>query len=236
MHPLFDDYKTIRRRIERKLSRPGFVLLHVGFFFFATLLLMASAPNSVPIERPFMLLVWSIVLLAHSLAMMRLSGVPDKRRETLIQQELEQRLEKDDTELVSDHRQAFRVQALLDEDIRHRAGFFVSLSALLGLNVVMWLASFGQTLEALDNFSGYWHEVARMVLAGIVPALAINRWRRTRRDQEISARLSDSALDLSEKRKRLSDEVYAFEEDGELVDEVADRLVLEDEEKTKLKT
>src|SRR5688572_20845940 len=126
MHPLFDDYKTIRRRIERKLARPGFVLLHVGFFFFATLLLMASAPN-VSFDRPVMMLVWSVVLLLHSLAMTWLSGVPDHRREAWIQHELKQRLEKDDTDLISDNRQAFRVQALLDEDIRHRAGFFVSM-------------------------------------------------------------------------------------------------------------
>jgi hypothetical protein len=234
MNPYFDDYKTIRRRIERKLARPDFVLLHVGFFFFATLLLMASAPN-VALDRPFMLLVWSVILLIHSLVMTQRSAVLDQRREGAIQTELQQRLEKDDTELVSDNRQAFRVQSILDEDLRQRAGQFVSISALLGLNVVMWLGSFWQTGWVDPWTSGYWHEVSRIVLAGIVPALVLNRWWRGKRDQELVARLANTNIDLSNKRKRLSDEDYAFAEDGELVDEVADLLRLENQEKAKVK-
>lgn len=234
MHPLFDDYQTIRRRIERRLARPGFVLLHAAFFFFSSLLLMASAPN-VDFDRPVIMLVWSIFLLLHSLVMMRLSGVPDQRREAHIQDELEQRVERDDTALVTDHRQAFRVQAMLEEYIRHRAGFFVSLSILLGLNVIMWLGSAWQTGFVDPWTSGYWHEAARIVLAAIVPALAFNRLQRHRRDQAIAARLTDMDLSISDKRKRLSDEVYAFDEEGEHVDNVVDHIMLEEDEKAKLK-
>jgi len=150
---------------------------------------------------------------------------------------LKQRLEKDDTDLVSDNRQAFRVQALLDEDIRHRAGIFVTLSVVLGLNVMVWLGSVWQTGWVDPWTSGYWHEAARLVLVSLIPAVAFNRWRHTHRDQALAAQLANTEFDLSDKRKRLSDEgeVYDFNEDGELVDEVADRLRLESDEKAKMK-
>lgn len=234
MHPLFNDYKTIRHRIERNLARPDSVLLHSLIFFFATFLVMAGAPN-VTFDRPLMLLVWSGLLMMHSLAMTWLSGVPKHRREAWIKHELKQRLENDDTDLVSNNRQAFRVQALLDEDIRHRSGIFVTLSVLLGLNVMLWLGSVWQTGWVDPWTSGYWHEAARLVLVSLIPAVAFNLWRHTHRDQAIEARLANTELDVSDKRKRLSDEDYVFDEDGELVDDVAEHLMLEDEEQARLK-
>ena len=135
-----------------------------------------------------------------------------------VDDELNQRLERGDTELLDNPRAAFRLQALLNEDIRERAGIFTAIMAFLMVNAVTWLA-----WAAQGAYSSYtWQMTVPTTLVFLLPALALNTWRRARRNRRIVRTLSgERGFDAPlMKAKRTLDEetAYRLSDDGELVE------------------
>lgn len=227
------DYVEIRRRIERRLASGVGLVVHLALFLLACVIGAALHPpyyyffnygvfsySGTWHVAALLMLAWSLVLAFHGLQTYRRAGTASKRRFEAVEDELTERYEADDTELLASPRQAFRVQALLNEDIRLRAGWIVSLDVLLAGNVLLWLA------HAADQGRdpAHWKATLLFAVLALPVIFAVNRVRRMRRDARLRrilrARRADEAT--SAKRKRSFDdelERYArLADDGELTD------------------
>jgi Na+/melibiose symporter-like transporter len=233
-HPLFLDYLHIRQRIESRMASSQAILTHIGLFLIAVLALLIT--TLYPINYPYvprshfidagasyLMTVWSIALLGHGVWVYRKSGASANTRARAVENEINQRLEHEDTELFDNPRQVFRLQAVLNEDIRLRAGLFTPITLFLMLNAVTWAAWAVQGAST----SYTWQMTIPTALVILLPPLAVNTWRRNRRNRRIM-RLLTNEYAVSEKPKRTAedarDAVYRLSDDGELV-----QIVEEDE-------
>jgi hypothetical protein len=231
-HPLFLDYLQIRQRVESRLASSQVILAHIGLFLIAVLALLIT--TLYPINYPYvprlhfidpgvsyLMTVWSILLLGHGLSAYQKSGASNNKRAQIIEDEVNQRLEHGDTELLDNPRQAFRLQALLNEDIRLRAGLFAPIMLFLMLNAVTWAAWAVQGAST----SYTWQMTIPTALFFLSPPLAVNTWRRARRNRRIMRLLTDEYV-ASEKPKRTAqaahDAAYHLSDDGELVQIIED--------------
>jgi hypothetical protein len=231
-HPLFLDYLQIRQRVESRLASSQAIFAHIGLFLIAVLALLITTlyPINYPyVPRPqfidlgvsYVMTVWSILLLGHGLSAYQKSGASHNKRAHIIENEVNQRLEHGDTELLDNPRQAFRLQALLNEDIRLRAGLFTPILLFLMLNAVTWAAWAVQGAST----SYTWQMTIPTALFILLPPLAVNAWRRARRNRRIARLLTDEyagALKPKRTTQAAADAVYRLSDDGELVQIVED--------------
>lgn len=136
----------------------------------------------------------------------------------MIEDELKQRIEQGDTDLLDNPRQTFQIHGLLSEDVRLRAGVFVPITAFVLLNALSWVVWAIQ--GAYSSYS--WTVTLPTTLVFILPALVVNVIRRGRRNRRIKRLLGeDSAYGAPWKAKRNADvedeAIYRLSEDGELV-------------------
>jgi hypothetical protein len=226
--PLFLDYLQIRQRIESRLAASQAILAHIGLYLIAVLAFLIASiypPNYPYVPRSYfiepgvsyLMTAWSILLLGHGVWAYRKSGASGNIRAQAIENEINQRLEHGDTELLSNPRHAFRLQALLNEDIRLRAGLFAPIMTFLMLNAVTWAAWAVQ-----GEFTSYtWQMTVPTALVVLLPPLAVNAWRRGRRNRRIMRLLTDEyAASMKPKRtvEVAYDAAYRLSDDGELVE------------------
>ncbi len=239
-HPLFLDYLQIRHRVESRLASSQAILAHIGLFLIAVLALLITTlypinypyvPRShfIDVGASYLMTAWSIILLGHGVLAYRKSGASANTRAQVVENEINQRLENGDTELLDNPRQAFRLQALLNEDIRLRAGLFVPIMLFLMLNAVTWAAWAVQGAST----SYTWQMTVPTALVLLPPPLAMNAWRRARRNRRIMRLLTDEyTVPLKPKRtaEAADDAVYRLSDDGELVQ------IIEEEEPLVMRT
>lgn len=220
------DYAEIRRRVERRLASGQILVIHIAVFLLAIIGLVAIfGPRSYVsgglVWAHVGMTGWSGLLLLHSLWAYRNSGSTASRRLEAVQTEINERLEAGDTELLASPRQAFRVQSLLDEDVRLRAGWIPALGIAALVNSFIW----GVSLIAGASTGGIWSMIVLLSILWFPATYAINQTRRRMRDnklQRILAVRPVAAPADAAKRKRSFDaelERYArLSDDGELID------------------
>lgn len=231
------DYKEIRRRVERRLKQGTGLLAHVILYLLAVVVVVLSGTylnysyfsvdNGVRqfyevyvnpgIGIPFVL--WSLVLLFHALRVYRKSGADGDTREQAVETELRARLAADDTTLLADRRQSFRVHSLMVEDILARSGRINSLMLVAVVNAVVWLA------WALAGARTPYAWLGAVLIAPVVllPLLALNSHARRRQEKKVMYTLENWQVPPHIRPKRQSPD-YAetdpphLADDGELVE------------------
>ncbi len=211
----FHEYTAIRRRVERHLNSGMILVFHIVLFVLASYFMYASR-QSVLQMRNFasFMTVWSFVLLAQSVWAYRRSGAFAKSRERVINAELAERIKRDDTALLDNPRFHFRIQTLLDDDIQQRAGVAAVLLTYAGVNAATWV------FWALQGVVS-WTLVPTIAVFMLVPAYALNRWRRQRRDARLRALLGEMPRpDTTRDRfwDDADDRAMRLTADGELID------------------
>lgn len=219
------DYVEIRRRVERRLASGIGVVAHTGIFVLAAfmgVLALGRYPYSVDSAMfpSFIMMLWAGLLVLHGLWTYRRAGTGFGRRSAAIESELSERYDADDTELLASSRHLFRVQSLMDEDVRMRAGWIVGVNMFLIGNLVFWL---GLTFGEAGRWSA-WPVVPMLASMWFPSIYAINQVRRRMRDGKMRRILAvrPVAAERAVKQKRSFDgelERYArLSDDGELVD------------------
>jgi hypothetical protein len=225
--PLFFEYSEVRRRVERKLANTQLVMSHFLVFLFAEMVVLSTRVPGEPsywrqlptsIGIPFAL--WSFVLLGHGLWVYRKSGASAKAREAVIHSQLEERLEHGDTELLNTQREAFRLQGLLDEDIRKRSSVYTTTLVFLALNVVGWVIYVASQRDATFPWN-----VMPLTLMFLTPALMVNFLSRLQRKRIYTELLEhwqsqpDTSAQKSKQKRREDDAAVRLSDDGELVED-----------------
>ena len=220
------DYVEIRRRVERRLASGHVLAAHTALFVLATFALSAVFPPymysaTATTAASLLMFGWSLVLALHGITAYRSAGTGQARRSVAIDNELGERLDAADTELLVTPRHAFRVRALLDEDVRQRAGWIVGVNAFLLGNVIFWLT----LIFAGSRFTPPWPVVPMLAFLWFPGIYAVNQVRRRLRDgklRNILAVRPVAAMPSAAKQKRSFDaelERYTrLSDDGELMD------------------
>jgi hypothetical protein len=182
--PLFIEYQEIRRRIEHRLARMQAVMGHILVNFAAMIAIFIYYDNSsvFQVDRrltAFMML-WSQFLLLHSLWVYRKSAASNKARDAAITHQLDERIERDDTEILNNPREAFRLHGLLEEDIRKRSGMFLPALLFVGLNAMMWMMA--MSFRSTTFYPG--EVIIPMFFMFLIPAVIINMFRRGSRERK----------------------------------------------------
>lgn len=225
------DYKEIRRRVERRFKKgywlAGNLALFLLFVLYCTLIGYFYVSPMYPDRSYFIepaagvfVTIWSALLFFHSLIAYRKSGAFSERREEAIEGELRERLAQDDTLLLSDRHQAFRIHALLAEDIQQRTRDFTTVLTFTGINAAVWV------LWALVGASTpvAWSVTSLLTLLVLLPLLLISRANRRRQDHKLTHTLANWDVQASyAKRKRqmpdyADDYTARLTDDGELVE------------------
>jgi hypothetical protein len=160
------------------------------------------------------MLGWSSFLLLHTVLAWRRSGVMSARREEIVEHEMRERLEKGDSYLGDNPKDAFRIFGLLEEDILKRAGIFYTLGTYNLLNVLIWCGSlFSDGLKS----SFAWQMVP---LLGVLflPVLLYGFWRRSRHEAKVKKLIGAIVENEADEKPKIDRLVY-LSDDGELVDE-----------------
>lgn len=226
------DYREIRRRVERRFKNGYFLAGHLALFLlfvlYCTMIGYFYISPPYYLDRPYFIdpnaggfvTVWSVLLFFHSLHAYRRSGASGERREETIEGELRERLAQDDTLLLSDRRQAFRIHALLAEDIQRRARDFTTLLIFAGFNVVVWV------LWALAGAISpvAWSVTSLLTLLVLLPVLLINRANRRRHEQKLMDTITNWNIQPQVAKRKRQTPDYAEEypsrlsDDGELAE------------------
>jgi len=218
------DYVEIRRRIERRLASGRGLVVHCLLFMLAlagsiAMFAMYEGTSRVAWLNLFMA-GWSGILLLHGIGVYRYGGSSTTRRLAAVQAEINERIEAADTELLATPREAFRVQSLLDEDVRLRAGWVPALDFALLINCFIW----GMTLAVNATSGDVWFIVLMLSMFWLPATYAVNQTRRLIRDSKLRQVFSQRAVsfDGAIRRKRSFDsdlERYVrLSDDGELID------------------
>ncbi len=198
-YSIYVEYKEIRRRVERRLKQGTGLLAHVALYLLAVVVVVLSrtylnysyfsVDNGVRqfyevyvnpgVGVPFIL--WSLILLFHARQVYRKSGADADSREQAVEAELRDRLAADDTTLLADRRQSFRVHSLLVEDILARSGRINSLMLVAVVNAVAWLA------WALAGANTPYAWLGAVLIAPVIllPLLALNNHARRRQEKKV---------------------------------------------------
>jgi hypothetical protein len=218
----FFEYAEIRRRIERRLPSNVDVIIHAAVYFMAVLAgALADIGWAGGGVLSLMMGAWCALLLLHSFWAYRRGAGSTQSRAYAIQAELSERYEADDTALLETPRQAFRLQSLLDEDVRMRAGWIFGLNVFLLGNGFFWLTLF------MGGWQGgrVWGTVPFLAAIWFPGVYAVNYLRRMRRDGNIRRMVAARPVvvpSVTSKQKRsYQDEVARYTrltDDGELVE------------------
>jgi hypothetical protein len=242
----FYDYREIRRRVENRLGGDLSVLTHAILFLIVSVAIMnnargmESAPGSgvwqyLPPDFKIypQMSLWGVILVVHGVWTCLRVGLPKPIRTRVIDTEIKERLEQEDTQLLEDHRHIFHIKGFLDEDMRQRA-----MVALLILAVLIYIASVWIRITFYDFLRmEYFSPQAtvppvaipiaiRFGPALIVPATLLVYWfQRNRRDQKFKQLVAawGAAGDEVKNKHELKAKSVRLSDDGELI-AVADDL------------
>jgi hypothetical protein len=238
---MFHDFQEIRRRIEKRLRSVQAVLIHAALFLVGSIAVLSNSSPGLQWNffegyryglRDFVsvgwITLWSVVLMAHGIWAVLRSGLSKKVRMRIIDEELRERLDQEDTHLLENPRRIFHIKGFLDEDIRQRAGVFVPLLAVLLYALVFWIR-----LTFVDGVSMWWSSsqqiaappLAQQVAIRVAPvlivpvALVVNLWRRRLRDNKIMRLIAawSTESDTSKTKHDSKGKVMRLSDDGELV-------------------
>lgn len=219
------DYVEIRRRIERRLSSGTALGLHLGLYLAVLIGLIGvfgRVQGSATVTWVNLFMAgWSGVLLMHGLWTARQSALSNRQRHSAVHTEINARLDSGDTELLADVRGVFRVQSLLEEDVRMRAGWNVTL---LGYILVMNAAWGVNLLTRQIADATIWHILILMSFFALPAIYTINKTRRYLRDRKLERALISHPRrqQTAAKHKRSFEadlDAYArLSDDGELVE------------------
>lgn len=217
---IFLDYLELRRRVEKRLSKVNWVLLHSIVFVLATGVFLSVATSGVAFpprdyfvrpEYGQAMTAWSIILLGHVLWAFSRSGASDARRNDMIEREMRERIQNDDTYLSDNPKDLFRIHGLMEEDIQKRSSAFYTLRLFSILNVIFWLGSlYSDQLRS----SAPWQLVPMMGVA-FIPILLFNGWRRSRYEGKVR-KLLGSATPTETTYSTDDDRFVRLSDDGEL--------------------
>lgn len=186
----FLNYLEIRRRIERRLMPMSWLGLHILLFVAVDIFALSSYtrhPSGMTFASLSMaqvMLVWSVVLLAHGVWSLVRSGAWTNRRSRVIEQEMRERFEQADTYLVQDERDWFRIHGLLENDVRARSSAAQWLTLFTVINALNWIGSGG------GYMTSYPWQITPMLALVLVPVLAFAAWRSGRRERKLVTMLS----------------------------------------------
>jgi hypothetical protein len=219
------DYVEIRRRIERRLSSGTALVLHLGVYLAVMVGLIGvfgRVYGSATVTWVNLFMAgWSGVLLLHGLWTARQSALSNSQRHSAVHAEITERLDASDTELLADVRGVFRVQSLIEEDVRMRAGWNVSL---LGYILVMNAAWGVNMLTRQIADATIWHILILMSFFALPVIYSFNKGRRYLRNRKLERVFATHPRQhqavAKEKRSFEADlNAYArLSDDGELVD------------------
>lgn len=221
---IFLDYLELRRRIEKRLAKVNWLLLHT--ILFVLMIGLAFAYRSdlaydtfspyyfIDPTYGFGFTVWSVILLGHTLWSFSRSGASGGRRGEMIEREMRERVQNDDTYLSDNPKDLFRIHGLLDEDIQKRAGVFYSLRFFAVVNALIWLGS--AVSDGLTS-SFAWQFVPMMAIA-FLPVLAVSAWRRSRHEGRIRKLLSSATPSQEQNIPYENERLVRLLDDGELID------------------
>lgn len=219
------DYVEIRRRIERRLSSGTALVLHLGLYLAIIIGLIGvfgRVYGSATVTWVNLFMAgWSGVLLLHGLGTVRQSALNNNLRHSAVHDEINERLDTGDTELLADVRGVFRVQSLLEEDVRMRAGWNVTV---LGFILVMNAAWGVNMLTRQIADVTIWHILILMSFFALPAIYTINKTRRYLRNRKLERALIShpNRHRATAKAKRSFEanlDAYArLSDDGELVE------------------
>ncbi len=177
---IFLDYLELRRRIEKRLARPYLLAIHAvlfsaavtGFSIYTTQQMMRFSydPNIrfafYPAETLVMTL-WAVLLMIHGLRTYSHSGAAGGRREQIVADEINQRLENGDSHLTDNPQNLFRLHGLLERDIQNRSSGTAILMLFTLFNAAGW------TLWAATHILGMSGESANAYPWQATPLLSL---------------------------------------------------------------
>lgn len=220
------DYLELRRRVERRLSGSLWLFIHVMLFAFTPLVAVAVTPywrswwwgdgfNLVLPWIAYGMMGWSVALLLHGLWTYFRSGAWGSRRSQLIETEMRQRVQHEDSYLVQDDRDLFRLHGLLEEDVRKRgSAAVIPLAVFTVVNAVNWLMSGGGLSTSYP-----WQITPAIVLLILLPVLGFRLWGENRRQHKLMQMMASGVTAPAVKPKR---EALRFAGDNELLDIIED--------------
>jgi 2TM domain len=229
---LYLDYLEMRRRAEKRLANPRWLLAHVMVFC-----LVVAAVLGYGLSQPYQynsglfgyarhqpLMVWSIVLALHSFWVLFRSGAVFWRRGQVAEREMRTRLEQDDGYLMEDSRSLFQVHRMLERDLGRRARMVTWLTLFAVINNVIWLSEWS-FFSAYGPNSSYWsiNAFSQSLFIGFLTLCVLiatgiwNGWRERQTRRAIETLVPEADDDLRAKRTYTT-----LTDDGELVDFPAD--------------
>jgi hypothetical protein len=210
----------MRRRIERRLSRSGWLFAHIVLFSFLPLIFYGASPwgwwypgwAPGPLVHGWIALTmagWSVLLLLHGLWTFFHSGTWGNRRSTVIEAEMRERVGNQDSYLVEDARDLFRLHGLLEEDLRRRAGPTTLLALFTIANAFLWISTQG----GLYNSSVWW--LPAFVTLLLLPFVVFNLLSNRRHERALRDLMASDAPLPDVKLKR---DANYLSNDGELLE------------------
>jgi hypothetical protein len=235
----FLDYLELRRRVERRLSRSSWVFLfaHIVLLSFLPLIFYGASPWARwwypgpgwapgPLVHGWIahvMIGWSVLLLLHGLWTFFRSGTWGNRRNNVIEAEMRERLRNQDSYLVEDARDLFRLHGLLEDDVRRRAGPAALLTLFTIANAYLWISTQGGLYDALT-----WWLPAFMTLI-LLPFVGFNLWNRRRHERTLRDLMASDAPLPDVKHKR---DIHYLSDDGEMLEIIDDEETYEKPKRT----
>ncbi|HEX2908203.1 MAG TPA: hypothetical protein VHO69_15135 [Phototrophicaceae bacterium] len=188
------EYKEIRQCIQQRFKRGYGLILHVALYLAVALFAVYYAFYTIADTETSqwvmnkdiaqLFAVWGALLAGHSyLALQR--STAGLRLGWIIKDELQQRLEQNQTVLLPDPPHAAQLQELLLGDIRRRAAPRYALMVYLLLNLSLGMSwAYGRPVSAGDQFHYVWFGAATLAPMIMLPGLSLGfimqrryRWR-----------------------------------------------------------
>lgn len=222
----FLDYLELRRRVEKRLSRPLPLLAHTLVFGVSALLIgllgFYSFRNPNVLDYYFILpglgqfvAVWSGGLFLHGLWAFVRSGALGGARGKAIEAEMRARLEQGDSYLSDNPKDLFRLHGLLEDDVRKRSGIFWLMLTAIFINALIWIP-----WAIYEPYSSFGWLIGLFLGMGYLPALAWSAWRRGQREGKLRKQMEQLFDHPTDEREywNASQRLTQVSDDGELVD------------------
>jgi hypothetical protein len=164
--------------------------------------------------------VWAIALMLYGLLTYFRSGAWESTLSHAVETEMRERLENNDSYLVQDAHDLFRLHGLLEEDVRRRARATIRPLAFFAvINGLLWMVERGGTYSMTPR------TVTPFLALLLLIMLAFNFWQVRRHERKLRD-LQATADPSSMKPKR---DVLHLSDDGEMLE------IIEDDDYGKLK-
>jgi hypothetical protein len=221
----FLDYLELRRRVEKRLSRPLPLLAHtllfgagapiIGLLDFYVLRGSYYFPYLVQPAFGQIVALWSGALFLHGIWAFLRSGAMGSARGKAIEAEMRARLEQDDSYLSDNPKDLFRLHGLLEDDVRKRSGIFWLMLTVTFINALIWIP--WALYEPTTSFGWFF---GTLLSVCYLPALLWAGWRRGRREGKLRKQMEQLFDHPADERDywNTSQRLTQVNDDGELVD------------------